>query len=431
MSSIHLSSDDRSTMQSHLSELGKRLTWITILAVILTIIWSFSIDIVLNKILTKLDPCDGTCVNIFSPDEWAATRWFAAAIMGLLTTAPFAISQAYSFSAPGLLPSERKGFLFWMFGVWILSFIALWLTVMHIIPNLFAWGHTFAEGTRLQGRYDAAEMLRLCLSVAWSIVLVLAASMVVSIAGRSRLLWAGNSGWWRFRIHGMMVMLLWVSIPSALPGVMISLTVISISIVELVGFFYFRAQAPSGHGLLDIYDRDGGIHRVLYADCSCCGTTLSIAPLKGMGVAKFNSVCRSSKEQDKLLDLSKRYNVTDIVFSGCFINSLPPNFVESLAFLGITIKSLNIAHLTTMRTDMNDVDLHLAMASLIEPWSIASSCEKITEIVERNAIKSVYYSDEIPFGFQLVSGEGWITGLEDSQVQLLSNSGINLIPYSN
>ena len=431
MSSIHLSSDDRSTMQSHLSELGKRLTSVTILAVILTIIWSFSIDIVLNQVLTRLDPCNGTCVNIFSPDEWAATRWFAAAMMGLLTTAPFAITQAYSFSAPGLLPSERKGFLLWMFTVWILSIIALWLTIMHIIPNLFAWGHTFTEGTRLQGRYDAAEMLRICLSVAWSIVLVLAASMVVSIAGKSRLLWAGNSGWWRFRVHGMMLMLLWISIPSALPGVMISLTIMSIAIVECVGFFYFRAQAPSGHGLQDIFDRDGGIHRVLYADCSCCGTTPSITPLKGMGLAKFDSVCRSSKEQDNLLDLSKRYSVTNLVFSGCLIESLPSNFVESLEFLGIEIKSLNIAHLTTIRTDMNEVDLHLAMASLIDPWSVASSCEKISQIAEGNSIESLYYSDEIPFGFQLKSGEAWITGLNDSQVQLLSNSGINLIPYSN
>ena len=71
------------------------------------------------------------------------------------------------------------------------------------------------------------------------------------------------------------------------------------------------------------------------------------------------------------------------------------------------------------------------MASLIDPWSVASSCEKISQIAERNTIESLYYSDNIPFGFQLKSGEAWITGLNDSQVQLLSNSGINLIPYSN
>ena len=90
-----------------------------------------------------------------------------------------------------------------------------------------------------------------------------------------------------------------------------------------------------------------------------------------------------------------------------------------------------MARLTTIRTDMNEVDLHLAMASLIGPWSVNSSCEKISIITEKYTVETVYYSDKIPFGFQLKSGEGWITGLNDSQVRLLSNSGINLIPYSN
>ena len=37
---------------------------------------------------------------------------------------------------------------------------------------------------------------------------VLAAMSVVTIAGASKLLWSGNSGWWRLRVHGIMLMLL-------------------------------------------------------------------------------------------------------------------------------------------------------------------------------------------------------------------------------
>ena len=110
MNDLHLSGDDRNSVQSHLDELSKRLTAIIILVIILTGIWSFSIDEILNYVLGRLDPCEESCVNIFSPDEWAGTRWFSAAIIGLLTAMPFAIHQAYSFAKPGLLPSERRAF---------------------------------------------------------------------------------------------------------------------------------------------------------------------------------------------------------------------------------------------------------------------------------------------------------------------------------
>ena len=77
MNDLHLSSDDRNSVQSHLDELSKRLTAVIILIIILTGIWSFSIDEILNYVLGRLDPCEESCVNIFSPDEWAGTRWFS------------------------------------------------------------------------------------------------------------------------------------------------------------------------------------------------------------------------------------------------------------------------------------------------------------------------------------------------------------------
>ena len=168
MSNLHLSSDDRSTFQSHLSELSQRLTSTIILAIILTGVWSLSIDEILNFILLRLDPCIETCVTIFSPDEWAATRWLSAGILGILSAGPYAIIQAYSFAKPGLLPTERRGFAIWMVSVWIFAIGTLWLAVSFIIPWFFEWGHSFTEGTGLQGRYDAAEMLNICISVAWA-----------------------------------------------------------------------------------------------------------------------------------------------------------------------------------------------------------------------------------------------------------------------
>ena len=124
MNDLQLSSDDRSSVQSHLDELSRKITSVVILVIILSIIWSFSIDQILNYVLNKLDPCENSCINIFSPDEWAGTRWLSAALIGLFTAAPYAMVQAYSFARPGLLPSERRGFVLWMAIMWTLSFIA-------------------------------------------------------------------------------------------------------------------------------------------------------------------------------------------------------------------------------------------------------------------------------------------------------------------
>ena len=122
MNDLHLSSDDRKKVQAHLDEFARRVTSVIILTVILTGIWSLSIDEILRSVLLKLDPCSGACINIFSPDEWAGTRWLSASLLGLFTAAPYAMMQAYTFARPGLLPSERRAFVIWMVVMWGLAF---------------------------------------------------------------------------------------------------------------------------------------------------------------------------------------------------------------------------------------------------------------------------------------------------------------------
>ena len=185
------------------------------------------------------DPCSEACVNIFSPDEWAGTRWLSAAILGVFTAAPFAMTQAYGFAKPGLLPSERRGMIIWMILMWILSLSAIVFVLFRFLPWLYGYGHSFNDETGLVGRYDAAEMLRISISIAWAMVLVLAAMSVVTIAGASKLLWSGNSSWWRLRIHGFMLMLLWLVIPSNLPGLLFSLTIIAQALLRLLAGNHF------------------------------------------------------------------------------------------------------------------------------------------------------------------------------------------------
>ena len=431
MSDLHLSSDDRTPFQEHLDEMSRRITSIVILIVILTGIWSISIDEILRYTLTQLDPCNEACINIFSPDEWAGTRWLSAAILGVFTAAPFAMTQAYGFAKPGLLPSERRGMVVWMILMWVLSLASLVFVLFRFLPWLYGYGHSFNDDTGLVGRYDAAEMLRISISLAWAMILVLAAMSVVTIAGASKLLWSGNSGWWRLRIHGFMLMLLWLVIPSNLPGLLFSLTILASGLVELIGWKSFRAPMPVAYGLKDILDVEGRTHRVLYVDCSCCGTTPSIRPLDGMGVLSYKAVCRSAEEQDHLLDVVKRFGSSQVVFSGCVIESLPPSYVDSLRFLGCSSKTLNLSHLSAIRTDKSLADCELAMASLREPWSDSRASQRCIDLIQNKSVRHIYYGEDIPFGLNLQPGEVWLSSPTDSLINEIEKLGINMTYSSN
>ena len=431
MNDLHLSSDGRSSVQSHLDELSKRLTAVIMLVIILTGIWSLSIDEILHYLLGKLDPCEYSCVNIFSPDEWAGTRWLSAAIIGLLTAMPFAIHQAYSFAKPGLLPSERRALIIWMMMMWILAFSSLIFTMTEFLPWLYSYGHSFNNDTGLIGRYDAAEMLRISISIAWAMVLVLAAMSVVTIAGMSKLLWSGNAGWWRLRIHGIMLMLLWLVIPVNLPGLLFTLTLMASGVVELIGWKSFRAPMPIGHGMRELLDGEGGVHRVLYVDCRCCGTSPKISPLKGMGLVEYHAVCRDPEQQDNLLDVVKRFNANKVVLSGCIVESRPIDYIDSLRFLGCSTNTLNLAKISVARTDNSEIDLNLAMACQTNPWSEGSAIERCAALVDGSDITTILYGEVIPFGLNLQTNEAWITNPSDSLIQKMAELGISMKYCSN
>jgi Sec-independent protein secretion pathway component TatC len=427
MNDLHLSSDDRQSINSHLDEFTRRVTATLILFCILTGIWSFSIDKILHWLLLSLDPCSGSCINIFSPDEWAATRWISAALIGLLTTAPFGMMQAYNFARPGLLPSERRMFVIWMVLVWSIGIGALWVTIGELLPWLYSIGHTTNANAGLTGKYDAAQIIRISISISWTIILVLSAISIAIIAGISGLLFKKNASWWRLRIYGIMLMMLWLIVPSGYPGLLICLSLIAIGIVEILGWPFFHADTPTGYGLESLLDKEGKIWRVLYADCSCCGTVDSITALQGMGSIYFNAVCRSDYEQDILLDTIKRFNVNRVVFSGCVLESLPPSLLDSMRFLGVEFSTLNLAHISTMRTTGNPVELEISMAKLTQPWSQNKANHRVMNLLSNYGVRSIHYGNTIPFGLQLAQFDTWICEPDESLLTKMQEIGLQLI----
>jgi hypothetical protein len=222
---------------------------------------------------------------------------------------------------------------------------------------------------------------------------------------------------------------LWLVIPSNLPGLLFTLTILASGLVEIIGWRPFRAPMPVAYGLKDILDIEGRTHRVLYVDCSCCGTTPTIKPLDGMGLMSYHSVCRSLKEQDHLIDVVKRFGASQIIFSGCVIESLPIDYIDSLRFLGCSVSTLNLSRLTTIRTDNNLVDCNLAMAWIKHPWSESSAEKRCIALIQSNDISTIIYGDSIPFGLNLQPGEVWLTSPTVSLLNEIEKLGV-IVTYS-
>ncbi len=217
-----------------------------------------------------------------------------------------------------------------------------------------------------------------------------------------------------------------------LPGLLFTLTIIASGLVELIGWKSFRAPMPVGYGLKGLLDIEGRVHRMLYVNCSCCGTSpTSIEPLQGMGQVNYSAVCRESSQQDHLLDVVKRFGATKIVFSGCSVESLPIDYIDSLRFLGCSTRTLNLAYITNARTDGELIDCELAMAWQLEPWSENSAINRCTKILEDSNISKLMYGDKIPFGLNLQPDEVWITSPSDSLIEKISKLGITVKYFGN
>ena len=431
MSDLRLSSDRFASIQSHLQELSKRITAVIILISILTVIWSFSVGDILTFSLREMDPCNESCLSVFSPQEWAGVKWLTAAILGILTSGPYAIIQMYYFVRPGLLPSERRTFIFWTITIWMSAVTSLFLVSYKLLPWLFNQGHSLNQNLELTPMYDATEILKISIVISWTIILVMSAVTVIVIAHFSDLIWRGNADWWRVRVYGMMLMLLWFAIPNEVPGLYFMLAIISIAIVELFGWRAYRAPIPAAHGLEEIFDSEGGVHRVLYSDCSCCGTSPQITPLKGMGIVRYKSVCRETEQQDHLLDQVKKFRVTKVVFSGCTIETFPTDYLRSFDILKCETSSLELTYLDNIKTHASDIDYKLAMANLRNPWSDDSATKRCMEILSSYGPEKIHYGTKIPFGLNLSTSEAWITNPSNELVSRMKEFGYSVIHHSN
>lgn len=389
--SLLLETDRDNTVNSHIDEFTNRMTLVIVSSLIFTAIWMNWIDLILSQLLQIMQPCSSECLNLYDPTRWSAVRWLSATILGILSSIPIFIHQSYSFAKSGLLPSEKKWFLYWIIGgtIGIISVMAI--TILLIVPRIFSFGHASNIAMGFSPKYDAPLMLQFAISLVWAQMLIVIAGLAMVIAGLTGNLNQKTADWWRLRVHGILVMLLALSLPDVGGMIVFSIIILSILSVELLSLRWTSSTPNISNSKSHVYDIEGAKRNILIADCRCDGGCESI--LLGaeinLNVSSFEGLCNSRKERLSLLDEIRVNRVTDVYISGCNSEPLPHLFKSNCHSLSCDIRGLDLMQIQSYRTTPQNqlgLDVALAIASQNNPWLVEELPFRLVEVLEKISI---------------------------------------------
>jgi len=385
--SLLLETDKDNTVNSHVDEFTNRMTLVIVSALIFTAIWMNWIDSILTQLLQIMQPCSSGCLNLYDPARWSAVRWLSATILGILSSIPIFIHQSYSFAKSGLLPSEKKWFLYWVIGgsIGILSVMSI--TILLIVPYAFSIGHANNVGMGLTTKYDAPLMLQFAISLIWAQMLIVIAGLAMVIAGITGNLNQKTADWWRLRVHGMLLMLLALSLPDVGGMIVFSIILVSILSVELISLRWTNREPNITNSKSHVYDFEGAKRNILVADCGCdggCESILTNAKID-LNITSFNGLCNSRIERLSLLDEIRVNRVTDLFISGCDGMPLPHLFKSNCHSLSCDIRGLELMQIQSYRTipqNQIGLDIALAIAGQNNPWLVEDLPFRLVEVLK-------------------------------------------------
>jgi Sec-independent protein secretion pathway component TatC len=413
-SSLRLARDRDTSVQVHLDEFASRGGLVLFTLVITAVLWWWNADIIITWYLSRLAPCHvESCLRVFDPSQWIATRWMLIMLLSLLVTLPVLAWQMVTFSSPGLLPKERIWMSRILFYLPIFAGLAIVLTLLYGLPALFAWGHEINISQGLTTRYDASELLLIAFTLAWIEGLLALAICAVLLGGITGLITTHTVGWWRIRVHGFALGLMWLMLPESLSGVRITVLIISALCIES-SFAPFSSRhglhmsLQSGRGILD---SEGGLRRICIVDCRCAGACPSLAELQlpsGIGVHSAGGLCLSHDERDALLERARDERFTDVLISGCDASPLPFPLRDSFSILGTRLSGLNFLEFSSARSHpspLQTLDLQLALAAMVDPWAESSiRTRQLALLSTAHRPRRILYgetSGKLPWGYQL------------------------------
>jgi Sec-independent protein secretion pathway component TatC len=403
---LSLAGDSVLPISSHLDELLNRLGLLLFALTVSSIIWIFFIDSVLAWYLIRISPCPvSECLSVFAPAEWVSLRWMSALLLGSITIIPLFCWQAINFTRPGMLPQERHWLSSTILIGGIVSISILLLTMLYLIPMVMLWAHQGSSESGVVATYDAVEILRISFAVLSVELIVLLAMMSALMAGVVGLLDANSLTWFRIRIHGFSLALVWLSIPSHLTGIRL-LSIIScwLLVESCISPFKTRNMSskniPQGEGIMD---SEGSLRRIAVVSCACAGACpkdFSTITPDLMATSSANALCLNAHERNDLLASAKIQRLTDLIITGCDGRPLPEHMKQSLDSLSIKLRGLSLLNIAAARPDgkLREVDFNLALASMVDPWPKSGQKERIMEVgFDGNLTLSV----EFPWGLVL------------------------------
>ena len=388
--SLLLETDRDNTVNSHVDEFTNRMTLVIVSSLIFTALWMNWIDSILSQLLQIMQPCSSECLNLYDPARWSAVRWLSATILGILSSIPIFIHQSYSFAKPGLLPSEKRWFLYWIIGGSIGILSVMTITILYIVPHIFSFGHSSNISMGFSPKYDAPLMLQFAISLVWAQMLIVIAGLAMIIAGLTGNLNQKTADWWRLRVHGMLILLLALSLPDVGGMIVFSIILLSMLSVELVSLKWTSSIPFTTNTKSHVYDSEGAKRNILIADCRCDGGCESI--INGvdlnLNISSFDGLCNSRKERLRLLDEIRVNRVTDVFISGCDSEPLPHLFKSNCHSLSCSIRGLELMQIQSYRTTPQTqlgLDNALAVASQNDPWLIGELPFRLVEVLKKTS----------------------------------------------
>ena len=405
-SGLSLSTDSTRPLTSHLDELTGRAGLLLFTLLTFALFWVWWVDEILAQYLQILSPCEvKDCMSVYAPAEWVAIRWLSVLLLSTISIIPIICWQMHSFASPGLLPREKRWLRWFIVLGGFLAISIVLTTSLLALPRLFLWAHNSGSANGVNAAYDAVELLRLSLSIAAVELVFILALLASIIAGLTGILNSNSVNWWRWRLHGITLLLIWALLPATFVGPRLILMLLSVFTLEL-SFTPFTSVIrgekilPMNQGILD---SDAALRRIAIIDCSCAGA----CSIKGqdvefpcMAMHSFSGLCLSAEERDILIQEAMMQRWTDVIITGCDSTPLPEHFKSSMESLSIQLRGLSLLDIAASRPDgeLATRDLELALAGMSDPWPAENIANRLDSI---DRVGALHVGEKIPWGLVL------------------------------
>ena len=387
---VLLKADSNTPVQRHLNELSARVTLVFVVTFVLTVVWSRYVDGVLAGLLDVLQPCAGDCLNVYDPAQWSAVRWTAALLLGLFSCMPLLVHQCLVFSKPGLLSSEYIALKRWMFGGVVAVFIATYGLVLHGLPQLYQVGYEQHSEAGLAAQYSAIDMLLVAMYLVWVVLIMALSWLMLALAGSFHLLNKNTADWWRWRVYGMGVLLLLLTVPEHAAST--TLPLVALYVISCEGIATpWSSRAPPYLGIVkERFDSEGRRRTYTVLDCACAGANIHahLEPASGCATLHLDALCLNPDEHERVLEHIMRTRTTDVFITGCDTRACPASFMTNMAALNAEVHGLNLMSLQNHRVEHNHLvlDAELAMLSMHHATDEPGYNSRIEEWCHRHAV---------------------------------------------